>query len=74
MAMIVNVEAKCVVRDEPDNKEKWPTLFSSRPAIGDIVGSEAGVELPVTAVKHSSISKLRNDEMWQYPTMTLILG
>jgi hypothetical protein len=51
-----------------------PTLFSSRPAVGDIVCSHSGIELPITAIKHASVVKPREGEMWEFPTMTLILG
>jgi hypothetical protein len=74
MAMIVNVQAKCVVRNQPENTEKWPSLFSCRPTLGDIVCSESGVELAITAIKHTSVVRPRDGEAWEYPTLTLVLG
>lgn len=74
MAMIVNVLAKCVVRDDPDNQETWLGSFSARPEVGDIVCSQNVVELPITAIKHSAVTKSRDGEAWEYHTLTVVLG
>lgn len=74
MAMTVNILAKCVVRDEPDNQDKWPGIFACRPMVGDIVCAESGRELAIVAIKHAAVTEDRDGENWQVPKLTLVLA
>jgi len=74
MSFKVNTLATCIVRNEPESKEKWPTIFACRPVLGDIVVAASGVELSITAIKHAETVENREGELWQVPKLTLVLG
>lgn len=74
MAMTVNIQGKCIVSNDQDNAEKWPTIFACRPIVGDVVCSEGGKELTIVSIKHAAVSEDRDGQPWLLPKLTIVLA